>query len=146
MILNIKKLINSKGLELPNYATENSAGFDLLAANIQPILIKPKEVKLIPMGFAVELKNGFEMQIRPRSGLAIKYAVTVINSPGTIDSDYRGEVKVLLINYSDNNFIVTRGMRIAQAVVTRYEQVIFNEVESLSSTSRGDQGFGSTGV
>lgn len=142
----VKILDHGKGLELPRYATEGSAGVDLKAAVDEEIIIHPMERKLIPTGLSMAIPDNYEAQIRPRSGLAFKYGVTVLNTPGTIDSDYRGEVKVLLINLGNKDFIVERGMRIAQLVVERYEKVKWNVVESLSDTSRAGGGYGSTGV
>ncbi len=142
----IKKLENFKNLELPHYATNQSAGVDLAAAIENKIVIAPGEVKIIETGLAMALPAGMEVQIRPRSGLAAKHGITVLNSPGTIDADYRGEVKVILINHGSNEFVVERGMRIAQAVFAKYEQVKFMPVDSLEDTQRGAGGFGSTGV
>ncbi|WP_367363793.1 dUTP diphosphatase [Candidatus Tisiphia endosymbiont of Nedyus quadrimaculatus] len=140
----IKKLEHSVDI-LPSYATEHSAGMDLVAANIEPITIKPQEVKLVPTGICIALPSHLEAQIRPRSGLALKHGVTVLNSPGTIDADYRGEIKVILINHAQEDFIIERGMKIAQMVIARYEQILWDEVDSLDETSRGLGGFGSTG-
>lgn len=145
-ILKIKKLENLKELPLPKYETLGSAGMDLRAAIQEPITLKQGEVQLIKTGFAIALEPGFEAQVRPRSGLALKNGVTVLNSPGTIDSDYRGEVCVILTNISKNEFVVERGMRIAQMVIARYEQAQIEEVEDLTKTDRGTGGFGSTGV
>jgi dUTP pyrophosphatase len=130
---------------LPDYATKHSAGMDLMAANIEPIIIRPHEVQLIATGICIALPDYFEAQIRPRSGLALKHGITVLNSPGTIDADYRGEIKIMLINHSTKEFVVERGMRIAQMIIARYEQILWNEVESLDNTERGVGGFGSTG-
>ena len=141
----IKKLENGLDLPLPSYATEQSAGMDLYAAINEPITIKAKEMQIIPCGISIGLPKGFEAQIRPRSGLAAKYGITVLNSPGTIDSDYRGEIKVILINHSNQDFKVDRGMRVAQAIIARHEVVIWEEVDSHDDTARGVQGFGSTG-
>ncbi|MDD9334603.1 MULTISPECIES: dUTP diphosphatase [unclassified Candidatus Tisiphia] len=145
MNIKIKKLEHSVDL-LPSYATEHSAGMDLVAANIEPITIKPQEVKLVPTGICIALPSHLEAQIRPRSGLALKHGVTVLNSPGTIDADYRGEIKVILINHHPKeDFVIERGMKIAQMVIARYEQILWDEVNSLDETSRGSGGFGSTG-
>jgi dUTP pyrophosphatase len=133
-------------VEIPSYATDGSAGIDLIAATTADIIISPNTTAVIPTGVCVQLPPGFEAQIRPRSGIALRYSVTVINSPGTIDSDYRGEVKVMLINHGRIDFCVTRGMKIAQMVVTRYEHVDIIEANNLGLTTRGDGGFGSTGV
>jgi dUTP pyrophosphatase len=145
-ILKIKKLENSNGLALPKYETAGSAGMDLIASIDEDIVIKSGEIKLIKTGIAIALEKGFEAQIRPRSGLALKNGITVLNTPGTIDSDYRGEICVILINHSMLDFIVSRGMRIAQMIIAKYEQAEIIEVENLDETVRGKSGFGSTGV
>jgi dUTP pyrophosphatase len=145
MSIKIKKLEHSVDL-LPSYATKHSAGMDLIAANIEPITIKSQEVKLVPTGICIALSSNLEAQIRPRSGLALKHGVTVLNSPGTIDADYRGEIKVILINHHPKeDFVIERGMKVAQMVIARYEQILWDEVNSLDETSRGCGGFGSTG-
>lgn len=141
----IKKLDNANELPLPHYATAQSAGMDLSAAIDAPVVIKAGEVQIIPTGIAIALHAGMEAQIRPRSGLAAKSSITVLNSPGTIDADYRGEIKVILINHGKEDFTVTHGMRIAQMVIARYEHVELEEVDSLEDTERGTKGFGSTG-
>ena len=141
----ITKLQHAKDLSLPAYATSQSAGMDLLAAVFDPTVVKAGEIAIIPTGIAIALPEGFEAQIRPRSGLAAKFGITVLNTPGTIDADYRGEIKVILINHSSSDFVIERGMRIAQMVVARYEHIILEEVQSLEDTSRGAKGFGSTG-
>ena len=145
-ILKIKKLENSQGLALPKYETAGSAGMDLIASIEEDVIIKSGEIKLIKTGIAIALEKGFEAQIRPRSGLALKNGITVLNTPGTIDSDYRGEICVILINHSKLDFVVSRGMRIAQMIIAKYEQAEIFEVENLDETIRGKSGFGSTGV
>ncbi len=145
-ILKIKKLENSQGLALPKYETNGSAGMDLIASIDEDIIIKSGEIKLIKTGIAIALERGFEAQIRPRSGLALKNGITVLNTPGTIDSDYRGEICVILINHSKLDFVVSRGMRIAQMIIAKYAQAEIIEVENLDETVRGTSGFGSTGV
>ncbi len=142
------RTVVSKGAKLPLYTTERAAGGDLHAYLPQgDILLEAKGgTALIPTGLILEIPAGYEGQVRPRSGLAAKYGVTVLNSPGTIDSDYRGEVKVILINHGNQEFRVTHGLRIAQLVIAPVEQGHFVEVDDLSETNRGDQGFGSTGV
>lgn len=145
-ILKIKKLENSQGLALPKYETNGSAGMDLIASIDEDIIIKSGEIKLIKTGIAIALEKGFEAQIRPRSGLALKNGITVLNTPGTIDSDYRGEICVILINHSKLDFVVSRGMRIAQMIIAKYEQAEIIAVENLDETVRGTSGFGSTGV
>lgn len=144
-IVKIKRLDNYDNLDLPEYATESSAGLDLLAAIDSDVVLKASEVCIIPTGIAISLQKDMEAQIRPRSGLAAKNHITVLNSPGTIDADYRGEIKVILINHGKEDFTITRGMRIAQMVIAKFEHVKFNEVESLDETARGHKGFGSTG-
>ena len=144
--INVKILENGQGLELPHYATEQSAGADLLAAIDENIEITPGDWKLIPTGIAIALPGDFEAQVRPRSGLAAKHGVTVLNSPGTIDADYRGEVKVILINHSKTPFTIERGMRMAQVIFAPVVQGTWNQVEDLAETARGEGGFGSTGV
>lgn len=145
-ILKIKKLENFRELTLPKYETAGSAGMDLTASIDEDIIIKSGEIKLIKTGIAIALEKGFEAQIRPRSGLALKNGITVLNTPGTIDSDYRGEICVILINHSKLDFVVSRGMRIAQMIIAKYEQAEIIEVENLDETVRGSSGFGSTGV
>jgi dUTP pyrophosphatase len=144
-ILKIKKLDHAKDLPLPKYETSGSAGMDLLAAIDEPLIIKPGEIKLVKTGISIALEKGFEAQVRPRSGLALKNGITVLNSPGTVDSDYRGEVCAILINHSQVEFTITRGMRIAQIVIAKHEQAEIKEVEDLDETARGKGGFGSTG-
>jgi dUTP pyrophosphatase len=133
-------------IPLPNYATDGSAGMDICAAVDQDIKIQPGETLLIPSGFIIELPKGHEAQVRPRSGLAIKHSIGILNSPGTIDSDYRGEVKIILTNFGKEPYIIHRGDRIAQMVVTKYERVEWKESSSLAGSVRGTGGFGHTGV
>jgi len=140
----IKRL--SKEVTLPKYETDGSSGLDLAACIDKNIEIKPGKSEIIPTGLAVAIPKNFEIQIRPRSGLAAKNQISVLNTPGTIDADYRGELKVILINLSDKNFIVEKGLRIAQMVVCPIAKAKFKEVESLEDTKRGSGGFGSTGV
>ncbi len=142
----VKTLPEHQGLPLPEPATPHSAGVDLRAAIEETVVIKPGDRALIPAGIKVAVPPGFEWQIRPRSGLALKHGVTVLNSPGTIDSDYRGPVGVILINHGTEDFSVTRGDRIAQAVLARVEPVVLESVNSLDETERGEGGFGHTGV
>ena len=139
------RVVNQSKHELPQYATELSAGLDLRANIDTPIELKPLERTLVPTGLFIELHKGYEAQIRPRSGLAFKNGITVLNSPGTIDVDYRGEIKVLLVNLSNETFIVNDGERIAQIVISRHENAEWNEVDALTDTVRGAGGFGSTG-
>lgn len=139
------KVINEGHQPLPAYATPQSAGLDLRANIDSSIVLQPLERRLVPTGLRIALPEGFEAQIRPRSGLALKHGITVLNSPGTIDADYRGEIGVILVNLSDKTFIVNPGERIAQMVVARYERVEWDEVAELDSTDRGEGGFGSTG-
>ncbi len=142
----LHRLPHGAGLALPDYATELSAGVDLLAAVEADVVLQPGERKLIPSGIAIALPAGTEAQVRPRSGLALKYGVTVLNAPGTIDADYRGEVGVILINHGDAPFTVTRGARIAQMVIAPVTQASWRRVESLEKSARGAGGFGSTGT
>lgn len=139
------KIVNTSGHALPEYQTSYSAGLDLRASLKQDIVLKPLERQLIPTGLFIELPESYEAQIRPRSGLAFKSGVTVLNSPGTIDADYRGEIKVLLVNLSSEEFIVKDGERVAQMVIAKHEQAEWELVTELSSTERGAGGFGSTG-
>ena len=140
------RIINKSKNSLPAYETLHAAGMDLRAELEEQIVLKPMERKLVPTGLFIELPEGFEAQIRPRSGLAFKHGIGIVNSPGTIDADYRGEIKVLLINYGDQPFEINSGDRIAQMVVARHEKVSWEQVESLSETSRGAGGYGHTGV
>lgn len=140
------EVLNKGHQPLPQYATEQSAGMDLRANIDAPITLQPMERRLIPTGLHIALPAGYEAQVRPRSGLALKKGITVLNSPGTIDADYRGEVGVLLINLSQEPFVVNDGERIAQMVIARHEQGEFVEVEMLSETERGEGGYGHTGV
>ncbi|WP_225986491.1 dUTP diphosphatase [Rufibacter sp. LB8] len=139
------KVINSGRHALPEYATEHSAGLDLRANLEGALTLKPLQRALVPTGLSIELPEGHEAQIRPRSGLAYKHGISIVNSPGTIDADYRGEIKVLLVNLSDTDFVVEDGERIAQMVVAKYERVAWQEAAELSETERGFGGYGSTG-
>lgn len=140
------KIINKSSNPLPKYSTEFSAGMDLCANLTEELTIKPLQRVLVPTGLYMELPEGYEAQIRPRSGLAIKSGITVLNTPGTIDCDYRGEIKVILVNLSDQDFVVHHGDRICQMVIAKYEQAQFKVVEQLSDSVRSDGGFGHTGV
>ena len=140
------KIVNTSGLELPQYSTPHSAGMDVRAAVDSPVTIMPGERRLIPTGLRVQLPDGFELQMRPRSGLALKRGVTLLNSPGTVDADFRGEIGVIIINHSDESFTVERGDRIAQMVLARYERFCWDETDSLDDGERGDVGFGHSGV
>ena len=144
--VNIQTLENFTGLSLPAYETEQAAGMDLCAAIDKDHTLTPGHRGLIKTGLAVALPTGYEMQIRPRSGLAYKNGVTVLNAPGTIDSDYRGEIGVVLINHGKEPFTITRGMRIAQAVIAKHERVQLTVTDNLDQTARGQGGFGSTGT
>ncbi|WP_047461119.1 dUTP diphosphatase [Rhizobium rhizogenes] len=146
--LNLIRLAHGQGLDLPAYETKGAAGMDLRAAieDGETLTIAPGKRALVPTGFIFEIPEGFEAQIRPRSGLAFKHGITCLNTPGTIDSDYRGEVKVLLINLGEEPFEITRGMRIAQVVIAPVTQVRVAEITEVSDTARGAGGFGSTGV
>ncbi|MAU14761.1 MAG: dUTP diphosphatase [Muricauda sp.] len=140
------KIINKSGHRLPHYETLASAGMDLRADIEKPITLKPLERVIVPTGLFIELPVGYEAQIRPRSGLAAKKGITVLNAPGTIDADYRGNVGVILVNLSNDDFTVENGERIAQMVIAKHERAEWEEVESLSDTDRGEGGFGSTGT
>ncbi len=141
----IKRFPHAEGLELPFYATPGSVGTDLLYAGYEEVVLRPFERRLLPTGIAIELPEGYEAQVRPRSGLAIKHGITILNAPGTIDSDYRGEIKVILINLGNEDFVIRRGDRIAQLVVAPVVRVQWEEVEELTESLRGSNGFGSTG-
>jgi dUTP pyrophosphatase len=142
----VEILEHGKGLSLPVYQTFGSAAMDLLAAIGDDLLIEPGKTVLIPTGLKVAIPVGFEIQIRPRSGLALKHNLSVLNSPGTIDSDYRGEVKVILSNLGSESFTISRGMRVCQALLARVEQIIWKQVKEVAETARGEGGFGHTGV
>jgi dUTP pyrophosphatase len=146
MKLPVQRLPHAADLPLPSYATEGSAGLDLLAAVDTEIELKPGARALVPAGIAIALPPGFEAQVRPRSGLAVNHGLTVLNAPGTIDSDYRGEIKVPLINLGETPFRITRGTKIAQMVIARHETAHFEEVSELPASERGAGGFGSTGM
>jgi dUTP pyrophosphatase len=141
----IRRLPHGEGVPLPSFATEHAAGADLRAANDEPVTIPPGRIHLIPCGFAMALPPGYEAQVRPRSGLSSQHGLTLINTPGTIDADYRGEVKVPLVNLGQEPFTVERGMRIAQMVIAAVPKVSFAEVDELDDTARGQGGFGHTG-
>ncbi len=145
ILLRFERLEHARDLSLPKYMTEDSSGLDLLAAVTEDILIQPGDRTLVPTGLKIMIPHGFEGQVRPRSGLAVKYGVTVLNTPGTIDADYRGEVKVILYNTGKEEFTIHRGDRIAQLVISPVQQVILKEVKSVSKTLRNENGFGSTG-
>jgi dUTP pyrophosphatase len=136
---------SAKDLPLPRYATAHSAGMDISAAIDQDVVLKPGSTALIPTGFAIALPEGYEAQIRPRSGLAIKHGIGILNSPGTVDADYRGEVKIILSNYGKEDFVVRRGERIAQMVIAQHERAEWIESDKLDDTERGAGGFGHTG-
>ncbi|MCA0903150.1 dUTP diphosphatase [Qipengyuania aquimaris] len=139
----LKRLPHGHGLDLPRYATDGAAGMDVLSA--EAVSLKPGQRHAVATGFAVAIPDGYEIQVRPRSGLAFKHGITVPNTPGTIDSDYRGELKVLLINHGDESFAIERGDRIAQLVLAPVTQAAWQEVDELDETTRGEGGFGSTG-
>jgi dUTP pyrophosphatase len=139
------KIVNTSNNSLPAYSTEMSAGMDIRANLSEPVILNPLERKLIPTGLFIELPKGFEAQIRPRSGLALKKGITVLNTPGTIDADYRGEIGVILINISNEAFVIENGERICQMVISSHETVEWNLVEKLEETERGAGGFGHTG-
>lgn len=140
------KVVNIGRQPLPEYATSQSAGLDLRANIESPITLKPLERRLIPTGLRIALPEGYEAQVRPRSGLALKHGITVLNTPGTIDADYRGELMVLLVNLSSEDFVINEGERIAQMIIAKYETVTWEPVEVLDETERGEGGYGHTGV
>lgn len=142
----ISRLADAKDLPLPKYQSDGAAGMDLYANVTQPVTLPAGCIQLIPTGVKIALAKGYEAQIRPRSGLALKFGVTMVNSPGTIDADYRGEVKVILINHGQKEFIVTRGMRIAQMVISQVARITWEEAEVLEETTRNEGGFGHTGL
>jgi dUTP pyrophosphatase len=145
--IRVVRLPHGEGIELPSYGTEHAAGMDLRAAVPEdaPLTIAPGEWRLVPTGLSIAVPEGWEAQVRPRSGLALKFGVTCLNAPGTVDADYRGEVGVILINHGREPFVVKRGERVAQMVIARYEAVAWAEVAELDETRRGSGGFGSTG-
>lgn len=140
------KVINRSGNPLPQYATEFAAGLDVRANNDEPIVLAPLGRAMVPTGLFLEIPSGYEVQVRPRSGLAAKKGVTVLNAPGTIDADYRGEVCVILVNLSDAEFVVEKGERIAQLILARHETIEWEETDALAASGRGEGGFGSTGT
>lgn len=139
------KIVNHSKHQLPAYETDASAGMDLRAELNEPVILKPLERALIPTGLFIELPVGYEAQIRPRSGLAYKNGITVLNSPGTIDADYRGEIKIILVNISNSEYVVNDGERIAQMIISKHSSITWNQVDSLEETIRGAGGFGHTG-
>jgi dUTP pyrophosphatase len=139
------KIVNHSPFALPQYATPHSAGMDLRANIAEPLTLAPLQRELVPTGLFIELPAGYEAQIRPRSGLAAKHGVTILNTPGTIDADYRGEIKIILVNLSHTPFTLQPGERIAQMIIARHEQIIWQSVANLSDSTRGSGGFGSTG-
>jgi dUTP pyrophosphatase len=140
------KIVNKSEFDLPQYATSQSAGLDLRANIREEVVLKPLERKLVPTGLFIELPDGFEAQIRPRSGLAIRHGISLVNTPGTIDPDYRGEIGVILVNLSNDEFILKPGERIAQMIICKFERIEWKSVSDLSLSQRGDGGFGSTGT
>ncbi len=139
------KVLNRSAFPLPQYATEHSAGMDLRANTQESIVIKPLERVLVPTGLHIQLPEGYEAQIRPRSGLAIKHGIGIVNAPGTIDADYRGEIKIILVNLSNEEFVLNPGERVAQMVIAKYEKATLIDVPTLDESARGEGGFGSTG-
>jgi len=146
VILKVKRLENNKNLPLPSYQTNDSSGLDLRAAVDKEIVLHPGDIKLIPTGLSISIPKGYEVQIRPRSGLALKHGLGIVNSPGTIDADYRGEIGIIAINWGEKSFNVKRGDRIAQIVVNRVSHVVVEEVDWLDRTDRGEGGFGHSGA
>lgn len=141
----IKRTENAKDLPVPRYMSPQAAGLDLLANIDSPVTIKPGEIKAIPTGIMLSLPEGYEAQVRPRSGLALKHGITVLNSPGTVDADYRGEITIILINFGSRDFQIYRGDRVAQMVINKIEQAHLIEIDELPESQRGSNGFGSTG-
>lgn len=146
VVLKVKRLEGNEDLPLPSYESEGSSGMDLRASVKEPLILQPGEIRLVPTGISVAVPSGFEAQIRPRSGLALRHGIGMVNAPGTIDSDYRGEVGIVLVNWGTDPFTVERGHRIAQMVINRVCRAELHEVEALDCTSRGAGGFGHTGV
>lgn len=142
----VKRLDHGNDLPLPSYATADAAGMDLRAALAEPITLRPGERILVPTALVVEIPRGYEGQVRPRSGLALKHGISLVNTPGTIDSDYRGELKVIMINHGSDDFVINHGERIAQLVISPVVQATIVEADEVSESGRGDGGFGSTGV
>ncbi len=142
----LKRLPHGKDLPLPKYMSEHAAGMDLFAAAEKEMVIPPGEWKLVPTGLTIALPEGYEAQVRPRSGLALKQGVSILNTPGTVDADYRGEIGVILMNHSKSDLVIKRGDRIAQMIINKIERIEFEEVEELPSSERGAGGFGHTGV
>ncbi len=142
----IEKVSRSKNFQLPKYHSENSSGLDIVADIKDPVNLNQNEIFLVPTGIKLKIPRGYEGQVRPRSGLALHHGITILNSPGTIDSDYRGEIGVILINHSKDDFIVKSGDRIAQLIIAKHESIIWNNVESIDTSLRGEGGFGSTGL
>lgn len=140
------KIVNKSAFPVPAYATPLSAGMDLRANLAEPVLLRPLERTMVPTGLYIALPEGYEAQVRPRSGLAAKKGITVLNAPGTVDADYRGEIRVIMVNLSGEDFLIEPGERIAQMVVARHERVDWEEADALDETERGTGGFGSTGV
>ncbi len=143
--IGVKRLAHNEDLDLPKQMTEDAAGADLRAAITEPVTLKPLERAIIPSGLIFDIPKGYEVQVRPRSGLAAKYGITVLNTPGTVDSDYRGEVGIILVNLSSEDFTIERGERVAQAVVAQVTHVTYDETDEVSETDRGAGGFGHTG-
>jgi len=146
LILKVKRLDNNKNLPLPSYQTKDSSGLDLRAAVEKDIILHPGDIKLIPTGLSISIPKGYEVQVRPRSGLALKHGLGIVNSPGTIDADYRGEIGIIAINWGEKSFTVKRGDRIAQIVVNRVSHAVVEEVDGLDQTDRGEGGFGHSGT
>ncbi|MDI3535409.1 MAG: dUTP pyrophosphatase [Thermosediminibacterales bacterium] len=144
--IKIKKMENARDIKLPDYMTEKASGLDLHANVEKPVVIKPGKYKLIPTGISLSMPEGYEAQIRPRSGLALKHGITLLNSPGTIDADYRGEIKVIMLNLGEKDYTVNRGDRIAQMVINKVVRADFELVKDLDATDRGESGFGHTGI
>lgn len=143
--VSVQQTLEGKDLPLPQYMSSGAAGLDLVAAVTEEVVIEPGKIKLLPTGLMIALPEGYEAQIRPRSGLALKYGISMVNTPGTIDADYRGEIKIIMINHGEEPFLIKRGDRIAQMVINKIEQIEWIPVEQINDTSRGTGGFGHTG-
>lgn len=141
----VKRVEGSQDIPLPRYMSEGAAGMDLYAAVSEPVTLRPGQIKLIPTGLKISLPHGYEAQIRPRSGLALKYGISMVNTPGTIDADYRGEIGIIMINFGQQDFVINRGERVAQMVINQVAQAVLVETETLEETERSSGGFGHTG-
>lgn len=145
-MIKMRRLDGNRDVPLPSYASDGASGMDVRACVREPLVLNPGEIRLVPTGFAISVPRGYEVQVRPRSGLALKHGIGMVNAPGTIDSDYRGEVGIILVNWGKRPFTIRRGDRIAQMIITRVCRAVIEEVETLDNTKRGESGFGHSGV